>query len=372
VKLLIVARPFVFHGGIERATAGLVGALVEHGYEVHLASPPGQAAVPGVTLHKLPVPPLPASLRALVLVAAARRVMAKHAWDIVQSHERTLGQTVYRAGEGCHRGYLAARGGASVRGLYHRIVLGLERRIFARTPQIVAIARMGKREIETLYGVSPSRVSVVYNGVDLDRFHPRNRTKLRDDARTELGLPAGAFTGLFVGSGFERKGLAAALEAFAALADPAAHLIVAGKSDPARYRGHADRLGIGARVHWLGARPDLERWYAAADVCVLPSRYDPFGNVHLEALASGVPVVASTRAGGSEVVVDGRSGAVVDPTSVDAITRALEQLRLRSPARVAEMMGLARAAAEPFTYTAQVAGFAAVYRSCMRPEAQFP
>lgn len=372
MKLLIIVRPFVFHGGIERATAGLVGALVEHGYEVHLASPPGQAPVPGVTLHRLPVPPLPASLRALALVATAGRIMANHAWDIVQSHERTLGQTVYRAGEGCHRGYLAARAGASVRGLYHRIVLALERRIFTRTPRIVAIAHMGKREIEALYGVSPGRVSVVYNGVDLDRFHPRNRTKLRDDARAELGLAAGAFTVLFVGSGFERKGLATALDAFAALADPAAHLIVAGKSDPARYRGHADRLGVGPRVHWLGARPDLERWYAAADVCVLPSRYDPFGNVHLEALASGVPVVASTLAGGSEVVVDGQSGAVVDPTSAGAIAGALEQLRLRSSARVQEMSGLTRAAAEPFTYAAQVAGFAAVYRSCMRSEAQFP
>jgi UDP-glucose:(heptosyl)LPS alpha-1,3-glucosyltransferase len=363
VKLLIVARPFVFHGGVERATAGLVGALVEHGYDVHLASPPGQIPLPGVTLHRLPIPPLPASLRVLALVAAARPVMAR-GWDVVQSHERTLGQTIYRAGEGCHRAYLAARDGNAARGLYHRIVLALERRIFARTPRIVAIARMGRREIETLYGVSATRVSVVYNGVDLERFHPRNRAKLRDDARAEIGLPAGTFTTLFAGSGFERKGLATALDAFAAMADRAAHLVVIGKGDPARYRARAERLGVAERVRWLGTRPDLERWYVAADACVLPSRYEPFGNVHLEALASGLPVVASTRAGGSEVVVDGVNGAVVDPESTAAVAGALAALRLRSPARTAEMAAAARASAEPFTYAAQVAGFAAVYRAC--------
>lgn len=364
MKVLIIARPFVFHGGVERATAGLVGALVEHGYAVHLASPPGQATLPGVTLHRLPVPPLPGAARALALVAAARWVMARGGWDIVQSHERTLGQMIYRAGEGCHRAYLATRDHASSRGLYHRILLGLERRVFAETPRIVAIARMGKQEIEALYGVSPARVVVVYNGVDLERFHPRNRLKLRDDARAEAGLPSRAFTVLFVGSGFERKGLGTALEGFAALGDPSAHFVVLGKGDTVRYRALAERLGVAERVRWLGVRADLERWYAAADVCLLPSQYEPFGNVHLEALASGLPVVASERAGGSEVVVPGLSGAVVDPSSTADVAGALERLRLRPAGRVAEQAAAARGAAEPFTFAAQVAGFAAVYRAC--------
>ncbi|MGH7313091.1 MAG: glycosyltransferase family 4 protein, partial [Candidatus Rokuibacteriota bacterium] len=187
MKLLLVARPFVFHGGVERATAGLVKALVEHGYELHLASPPGQGPVDGVILHRLPVPPLTATARALVL-AAATRLVAARGWDVVQSHERTLGQDIYRAGEGCHRGYLLTRGRASGRGLYHQVLLALERRVFARTPRIVAISGAGKREIETLYGVSPDRVSVIYNGVDLQRFHPANRRTLRAAARREAGL----------------------------------------------------------------------------------------------------------------------------------------------------------------------------------------
>ena len=117
MKILIIARPFTFYGGIEQATAAFIRALVTHGYEVHLASPPGQSAVPGVTHHRLAVPPLSGTIRALALVAAARPLIARGGWDIVQSHERTLGQTIYRAGEGCHRAYLATRDAAAPRSL---------------------------------------------------------------------------------------------------------------------------------------------------------------------------------------------------------------------------------------------------------------
>ncbi|OLC33547.1 MAG: hypothetical protein AUH81_13760 [Candidatus Rokubacteria bacterium 13_1_40CM_4_69_5] len=254
MRLLIIARPFVFHGGVEHATAGLVQALVEHGYDVHLASPPGQPPISGATLHRLPVPPLPAVGRVLALAVAARRLVASGGWDVVQSHERTLCQQIYRAGEGCHRAYLASRDRPAARGLYHRVVLALERRVFERTLRIVAIARAGKREIETLYHVDPGRVSVVYNGVDLERFHPRHRAALRPAAREEAGIPARAWAVLFVGSGFERKGLAAAIEALAALEDRASRLLVVGKGDTAPYGALAARLGLTERVMWLGRR----------------------------------------------------------------------------------------------------------------------
>jgi UDP-glucose:(heptosyl)LPS alpha-1,3-glucosyltransferase len=345
MKLLIIARPFVFHGGVERATAGLVGALVEHGYDVHLLTPRGQYAVPGVTQH------------ALALAAVARLAAARGTWDIVQSHERTLRQDVYRAGEGCHRAYLASLGGGG-RGLYHRIVLGLERRVFAGTPEIVAIAKRGAAEIAALYAVAPARLSVVYNGVDLERFHPRLRDAHRAAARAEVGVPPEAWTLLFAGSGFPRKGLDVALRALHALGDGAAHLIVIGRGDVAPYRALARELGVDGRVVWLGVRPDIERWYAAADVLVLPTRYEPFGNVHLEALATGLPVVTSRVAGGAEVV-DALCGAAVDPRSADEFAGAVARLRARSEA---EVRAAARAAAEPFTFARQVSDLERLYK----------
>jgi len=369
MKLLIIARPFAFHGGVERATAGLVAALVDHGHDVHLLSPRGQVPVKGVTLHTLPLPPLPAAARALAIAVNARIATTRGSWDVIQSHERTVRQDVYRAGEGCHRAYLASESHPRARGLYHRIVLALERRVFAGTPQIVAISDAGRREIDTLYRVPAERLTVVYNGVDLERFHPRNRATYRAAARAEAGVPTGAWTALFVGSGFERKGLATAIEAFAALADRESRLLVVGKGDTRPYRAVATRAGVDQRVVWLGARPDPERWYAAADLVVLPSRYEPFGNVHLEALASGLPVVTSTRAGGAEVIADGLNGAVVEPTDASAVAAALARFREGSIRDVADA---ARRSAEPFTYEAQVGAFARVYGRLSPARCDFP
>ncbi len=370
MRLLIIARPFVFHGGVERATAGLVGALVEAGYDVHLLTPRGQYAVPGVTHHALALPRLPASARALALAAAARLAVARGSWDIVQSHERTLRQDVYRAGEGCHRAYLASLDGRrGARSLYHRIVLALERRVFARTPEIVAISKHGAAEIAELYGVAPARLSVVYNGVDLERFHPRNRAAHRAAARAEAGIPDSAWTVLFMGTGFERKGLGTLVEAFGGLGDRTTRLVVIGKGDSRPFRERAAKLGVADRITWFGPRADAERWYAAADVVALPSRYEPFGNVHLEALASGVPVAASTVAGGAEVIMEGLNGAVVDPGDPVALRAALERLRQAPPGPLADA---ARRSAEPFSFSAQAAGFARVYNRFPGARRAFP
>jgi UDP-glucose:(heptosyl)LPS alpha-1,3-glucosyltransferase len=342
----------------------MLAALVARGHEVHVLSQGPQAPIPALTVHRLHVPPLPRAARVLATVAVVRARLARDQWDVVQSHERTLGQDVYRAGEGCHRAYLDARPpGTPVRGAYHRIMLSLERRIFIRTPGIVAIARHGKAEIEQHYGVSPARVTVVYNGVDLERFHPRNRAHDRAAARADVGVSIDAPLALFVGSGFERKGLRTAIEAFAALDDRSTRLLVIGKDAVGPYRALASRLGVDDRIGWLGPQQPIERWYAAADVLVLPTWYEPFGNVHLEALASGLPVVTSTRAGGAEIVEDGVTGAVREPGDPKAIAEALRPILDR---RRPETVDRCRHAAEPFTYERQAEGLEAIYRHCAR------
>jgi UDP-glucose:(heptosyl)LPS alpha-1,3-glucosyltransferase len=198
----------------------------------------------------------------------------------------------------------------------------------------------------------------VYNGVDLERFHPRLREVHRTAARAEAGVSPEAWTLLFAGSGFERKGLDVAIRALAALGDSRSRLIVIGRGDAARYRQIAAEAGVADRLVWLGVRADIERWYAAADVLVLPTRYEPFGNVHLEALSTGLPVVTSRVAGGAEVIGAG-CGDAVDPSSPEEFSSAVARLRGR-PA--AEVRAAARAAAEPFTFDRQVAELESIYK----------
>src|SRR5919108_6256514 len=121
MKILVIARPYVFHGGVESATAGLMRALVAHGHEVHRAGPGHQAPEPGVRDHPLRIPPLPSAARGVALALAAARVARRGGWDIVQSHERTLVQDIYRAGEGCHRAFLDAMADRAGRRLHHAV-----------------------------------------------------------------------------------------------------------------------------------------------------------------------------------------------------------------------------------------------------------
>src|SRR5262249_47736857 len=162
-------------------------------------------------------------------------------------------------------------------------------------------------------------VRLVYNGVDLDRFHPGNRERLGAVTRAALGLGRESWVVLFVGSGFERKGLGPLLRAVSGLSDRYWQLGVAGKGDARRYQEQAPRLNVAERIRWIGLRADIESLYAAADVVALPALYEPFGNVHLEGLASGVPVLTSAQAGGAEVVANGQTGWVVSEPSSAAI-----------------------------------------------------
>lgn len=362
MRLALVCRPFSFHGGVETATAGLLAALARQGYEVDLLSTRAQAEVPGVRVRRLPVVSQPALARLVSFALLARRAVRRGGYDLVQSHERTLLQDIYRAGEGSHRGYLAAMGRDHHRvNSYHRMVKHLERRTFQLngTRHIVAIATRGRDEIMRLFGTPPEHVSVVYNGVDLERFHPDNRARWGTRTRAALGLPPDAWVVLFVGSGFARKGLDTLLEALAALGDRHAWLAVAGKGRTDEYARAAQRLGLGERTRWLGPRPDVERLYAAADAVALPARYEPFGNVHLEALAAGVPVLTSRCAGGAEIIREGENGWVVPPADPTALAGALGRLRDGHPLAMALA---ARRSAEPFTHAAWVAGLAALYR----------
>lgn len=375
MRIAVICRPFVFHGGLERATAGMIDELVRHGHDVHLITTRGQEAWPGVTVHFLPVIKRPSLLRLLSFTFSAAIAARRGAYDIVQSHERTLVHDLYRAGEGCHRGYLDAmspRLGAWKRAFlqanpYHQVILALERRIFARGryKHVIAISQLSGREIRSLYGTPEKDITVVYNGVDLTRFTPDNRDRCGKPVREELGIPADAWVVLFVGSGFERKGLGPLIEGFAGLARRSARMVVVGKGDTSPYRAMAERFGVGDRMIWVGPRREIERFYGAADAVALPALYEPFGNVHLEALASGLPVLASSKSGGAELVTPGVNGEILkNPEDPGEIAGALDRLRASLPGQWSRP---ARAAALPFTYAAQVEKLNAIYRRAASP-----
>ena len=244
--------------------------------------------------------------------------------DVLFSFERVWNCDILRAGDGVHRAWLARRSAkdSAIKKLgvalnrKHRSILRLERSLFGSrcARRVVANSQMVKNEIIEFYGYPAERIDVVYNGVPARAF--RVSKSERADGRAALGLQPHDIAVLFVGSGWERKGLRFAIKAMAAAAIPNMQLIVAGRGDPAAC--HAPN------VRFLGAVADPRALYGAADIFLLPTLYDPFSNACLEAAAAGLPVITTSANGFSEIIEDGIHGSVVtDPSDIDSLSAAL-------------------------------------------------
>ena len=295
-------------------------------------------------------------------------------FDLVQSHERLACCDVFRAGDGVHREWLRQR--ARVQGPlarlatrlnpYHRHVLRAERTMFGspRLKAVICNSDMVRDEIRRNFPIDAGKLHVIYNAVDTTQFHPGLRAEHRMAVKARLGIPAEAPVLLFVGSGFQRKGLATVLDAMAA-ASPDTHLIVVGKDKRlAAYRAHAVASGLGARCHFEGGQQDVRPYYGAADLLLLPALYEPFANVTLEALAAGVPVLTSRTNGGAELVE--RSGGGHAHDALDASAFAASIGMLLEPDRHAAASAAAVVAVRDLTPERMAQAFVDLYAGLRR------
>ena len=235
--------------------------------------------------------------------------------EVLMSLERIWRCDVYRAGDGVHRAWLERRKQFATQlqklsRLFrrkHHDILRLEKSLFADggAERVIANSQMVKKEIIDLYGYPANKIDIVHNGVPIDRF--RFDSARRENARADFKLQDNEIALLFVGSGWERKGLRFAVDAIERCKDSKLRLLVAGRGNPRGYKSN--------RVQFLGEVVDLVPVYAAADIFILPTIYDPFSNACLEALASGLPVITTRSNGFSEIIENGVHGSIVDPAN---------------------------------------------------------
>ena len=208
----------------------------------------------------------------------------------------------------------------------HLALLALEHRYFTseRLRTVLAASPGTAIEVTDTYGLGSVRVEVMPNGFDPAEFDVGARDRNRRDLRRRLGLTDEVVL-LFVANELHRKGFSTLLDAVARLDDPRVRVEMVGRADPSAYHARILELGLAGRVRWNGPRADVAPWYAAADLLVLPTRYEPFGNVIVEALACGLPVVTTAIAGASSAVVPDVNGALQqDPEDADELARILE------------------------------------------------
>jgi glycosyltransferase involved in cell wall biosynthesis len=199
-----------------------------------------------------------------------------------------------------------------------------------RYRRIIAISERVRQQLKDLYGVPDERIVTIPNGINLTRYTP-NRTKTNSQVRRELGVAEDVPLILFVGSQFRLKGLEFVIRSLPKLKTDV-QLLVVGNDSPTAFRSLAKELGVADRVHFAGPRKDLPDIYPAADIFVFPSLYETFALVCVEAMASGVPVLA-TRVGGIEdYLCDEENGLFIEREASDIaekIDRVLGDPNLR-------------------------------------------
>jgi UDP-glucose:(heptosyl)LPS alpha-1,3-glucosyltransferase len=339
-------------GGTERYLDQVARHLAAAGHAVTIVCRSHEEAPhPAVRFVVLRPPALGTSWRLWAFARAVEGHVLRGDYDVVFALGRTWTHDAIRLGGGCHATYLESLGRTGS-GLADRVVLAIEGRALAasRTRAVVTNSEMSRQDVIARHGVPAERVTVIRNGVDLRRFDRARHGAAAGPLRASSGFAAGDFVVLFLGTGYRRKGLDRLLDALALVrpALPGVRLLVAGyDSEAPAFERRAAGLGLSAAARFLGGRRDPEVCFAAADLYVLPTRYDPFASSTLEALASGLPVVTTTTNGAHEILVHHRHGSILPPTA--SAEQLAGEIRLWGDrARRREAASAARELAEGF------------------------
>lgn len=269
---------------------------------------------------------------------AVRRACNRLMPDVIYSREHVPGCHIYHAGGGVHAEmfYQTRRAeGRLKRTLdywhpHHRGRLRLERRMYA-SPELRAVicnSAMVRDDIERRFGVPRTMLHVVENGIDTAYYsRGRDADAYRSGLRGELGIGGDDFVLLFVGSGFHRKGVGVAIRALARAGAHARLVVVGRDSSWRRFHRLATQLGVADRVHFVGGQSDIRSWYWAADALIHPALYEAYGLIVPEAMAAGLPVIASKRCGSAlSLVVEGENGYMADALDTEGFSEAIDAL----------------------------------------------
>jgi glycogen synthase len=324
--------PPLIEGGLARHVRKLSESLAERGADVHVLtrgweeSPPEEVAA-GVAIHRVREPSRPRDLGEFVtwvermnsdMLAAGVELGDSHDFDLVHGHDwlvaaagdhlakrfaSPLVTTIHATEHGRHQGWVEAHPQSYIH--------GVERWVTNRSDRVIACSYYMREQIADIFGVEEDHVTVIPNGIDPEDLQPHDAGGL-ERLRTEFAAPSERLV-LLVGRLVYEKGFQIALEAMPTLIDrlPGTRFLVAGSgTHEPELRRQADELGLGEHGTFLGWIGDdvLHSLYRIADVCVVPSIYEPFGLVALEAMASRCPCIVADTGGLREVVPDGEVG----------------------------------------------------------------
>ncbi len=314
-------------GGAERYVVDLCARMAQEGHEVHVYAEHWEEDVPGVTLHRVKTIPFPKSLRLLSFAIKATKGMKNGGYDVTLGVGNTLEADVLQPHGGVHWAWFWR----SLKAYDHPVLwfikfLGrvlspkqwvqgyIENAPYKRGKfkKVVAISDMVKQDLIKWYKIPEDRITVVYNGVNIERFHPGNR-QYRQEVRKRHGIGE-EFVMLFVSNNFRMKGLGFLIKALARIKGESHSpfkLLILGRDHQKPYLRLAKKWGLLKEVIFAGSTDRPEKYYGAADLLVHPTFYDACSLTVLEALASGLPVITTSSNGASGIIAQGKNGFIL-------------------------------------------------------------
>ena len=251
------------------------------------------------------------------------------------------------------------------RRLYYRLIMFLERKVFLdpRT-QIILTAPQTAAEICRFFG-RKENFPVLPPGIDHAMFSPAVRSSKRSAARESLGVPEERLVILLIGNDWRKKGLFTLLDSLCELSTYPIDLYVVGGDDPKPFMRTIQDRGLDSRVRFLPPRKDVDTYYAAADAYAAPSIEDTFALPVSEAMACGLPVIVSARAGAAAIVTDRIDALVLnDPTDAKELA-GLVRLIYEDPALRQSLSRNAAVTASKFTWKRSAAELGEIFRGLL-------
>jgi glycogen(starch) synthase len=332
VLILSWEYPPLIEGGLARHVRKLSEAMVERDVEVHVLTrggeeSPAQELSNGVLVHRIREPKRPTDLGEFVtwvermnsdMLAAGVELGDRYEFDLVHGHdwlvanacdhlakrfEAPLVTTIHATEYGRHQGWVDKHP--------QTYIHGVERWITNRSQRVIACSHYMREQIVDIFGVAERRISVIPNGIDPDDLQAQSPAEL-ERLRSEFAAPEEKLV-LLIGRLVYEKGFQLALEAMPRVIEeaPGTRFLVAGSgTHEAELHRQAEELGLmehGTFLGWIGDDV-LHSLYRIADLTVVPSIYEPFGLVALEAMASGCPCIVADTGGLREVVVHEEGG----------------------------------------------------------------
>lgn len=327
MKIALVMKYYsTRRGGGEWDLVRLSRTMADRGHEVHLFIHGwDDEPDPRLKIHRVPMQTWYSAGKILSFPHYYRKTCRREDFDIVHAMTQVWPADIFWNGGGLFRTWFPTRypsplgqwlGLANPK---HLANFWVERNIFKQENyrRIVLLSPNDQACLQECYQVPQQAIRLIPNGVNPELFNPGLCAQLRAPKRAQLQLAPECRLLVMVGSDWRRKGLASLLQALERMRTiwtklPPWKLAVVGQDRPDHWRRLAASLGLAEKVLFPGRASNVAQWYAAADVVVLASHYDGYGNVVPEALACGVPVLSSNRTGAAHLIRPGETGWVVN------------------------------------------------------------